>query len=215
MLYLVACDHDKAQTYREGTKLNGPENKTRKEFRELLIKTIEEYDPALIAEEHHPEFLKRNRLKSIALEVASERRICHRFCEPSISERRKLGIDEELPFFSPHTPGDWSDRIGTIQESYRHDFAHRWPIREEFWIAQLGEDIQKKALFICGAGHRETLRKRLETRGVEVKIIAKRFGAARMRESDFAVYREIRRNGFPPASGCFCSTPPALDTDLA
>jgi hypothetical protein len=212
VVYLIVCDHVAAQTYPVGSGLDDPQNATQREFRKLLIKTIENYDPTLIAEEYDPYILKNQGRQSVALEVATERHVCHRFCEPSLSDRRELGIDEDLPFLGPLTLGEWFDRIETEQEAFRHDFAHRWPVREEFWIKRLGDDIHKKVLFICGAGHRETLRRRLESRGIKVKIIEKRFGASKMRESHFAAYRDVRRNGFPPVtdgsdSRCFCTKP--------
>jgi len=52
--------------------------------------------------------------------------------------------------------------------------------REEFWISQLGKDIHKNVFFVLGAGHRETLRRRLERRAIEVKILEKRFGVSNL-----------------------------------
>jgi hypothetical protein len=213
MIFLVGCDHTAAQTYAEGSRLDDPKNKTQKEFRELLINTIRIYNPDLVAEEYDPSILKWKRRHSVAQEVAAEQHICHRFCEPSPSDRRELGIGDDLPFFGPSVPGNWFDRIATPQESFRHDIAHRWPIREEFWIVRLGEDINKSILFLRGAGHRETFRRRLEARGIEVRVIVKRFAVSKMQESDFDVYKDVRRNGFSPEMGCFCATPPADDLD--
>ena len=158
MIFLIGCDHRAAQTYAEGSGLDDPENNTQKEFKELLIKIIRTFYPELVAEEYDPDILKLQRRRSVAFEVASDLNICHRFCEPSPSDRCKRGIGDDLPFFGPCVPGDWYDRIANKQESFRHDVAHRWPIREEFWIEQLGEDIHKSILFLCGAGHRETFR---------------------------------------------------------
>jgi hypothetical protein len=42
----------------------------------------------------------------------------------------------------------------------------------------LAGHLQEQVLFVCGDAHRWTFRNRLEERGVEVKVIAKRFGAA-------------------------------------
>jgi hypothetical protein len=207
MIFLVGCDHRAAQTYAEESRLDDPENKTQREFRELLIKATRTYNPELVGEEYDPAILKLQQRRSVALEVAAEHHVCHRFCEPSPADRHDLGIDDDLPFSGPSVPGDWFDRIATPQESFRHDVAHRWPIREEFWIERLGADIHKRILFICGAGHRWTLRRRLESRSIKVKIIEKRFGASRISESFLAAYKDVRRNGFPPASGCFCCTP--------
>jgi hypothetical protein len=191
VVYLIACDHDKAQTYRDGSELENPQNKTQREFRELLIRNIEKYTPVLIAEEHHSEILQKRKLHSVASDIAWERGIRHRFCEPSFSDKKRLGI-EGLPDVPP-----W-DRQGAMCGYFQRE----WPIREEFWIRRLGEDTQKSIFFICGAGHRETLRRRLERAGIKVRIIAKRFGAQRMPASDYmaykVAYKDLRRNGFPP-----------------
>jgi hypothetical protein len=52
LIFLVGCHHDKAQTYSADSKLNDPQNQTQREFRKLLLDTIEKYKPSLIAEEH-------------------------------------------------------------------------------------------------------------------------------------------------------------------
>jgi peptide methionine sulfoxide reductase MsrA len=82
LVYLIGCDHVAAQTYPEGSELGDPSNKTQREFMRLLIRAVEDHRPFLIAEEYHPEFLKRRRQRSVALEVASEVRVSHRFCDP-------------------------------------------------------------------------------------------------------------------------------------
>jgi hypothetical protein len=195
MVYLIGCDHFTAQTYPEGGELGDPANTTQRKFSELLIKSIEVFSPDLIAEELHPSSLRAQRRRSVAFEVASGNRTTHRFCEAYGEERRKLGISDAPPY----APPDWDNH-----EPMRRYFSHEWPIREEFWISQLGEDIHKRTLFICGAGHRETLRRRLERRAIEVKIIEKRFGALSIWNGDFpaykAAYRDLRRSGFQSVS---------------
>jgi hypothetical protein len=192
MILLIGCDHKAAQTYPDGSGLNNPENRTQKDFRGLLIKSIELYAPDLIAEELHPNSLKVQRRRSVALEVALQRQIPHEFCDPYGEERAKLGISDAPPC----APPGWDNH-----KRMREYFFREWPIREEFWIHQLGEEIHKRVLFICGAGHRETLRRRLKRKAIEVKIIEKRFGVLNLWNGDFpaykAAYLELRRNGFP------------------
>jgi hypothetical protein len=206
LVFLIGCDHCKAQTYAEDTGLDDPQNKTQREFREVLIKAIKYYDPDLIAEESHSDLLKEAKRRSVALEVASESRICHIFCEPSYSEKLKLGIGYDLTILGNNIFDEWGLKITTTKAAHQHDIGHRWPIREEFWIKQLERNVHKKVLFICGAAHRWTLRRRLESTGIEVIIVrnAKRFGAARMENSHFDAYKDVRRNGFDPETGCFC-----------
>jgi hypothetical protein len=194
VVFLIGCDHRAAQTYPESSDLDNPQNRIQREFRLLLIRAIEKHHPSLIAEEYHPEFLKRLRQNSVAVEVASEVNITHRFCDPSLENRKRLGISDG----PPSAPPGWDNPEKRMQEY----FLSEWPIREEFWISQLGKDIHKNVFFVLGAGHRETLRRRLERRAIEVKILEKRFGVSNLWVGDFpayrAAYRELRRNGFPP-----------------
>ena len=196
MVFLIGCDHDKAQTYSASSKLDDPQNSKQWEFRELLNKVINAHHPVLIAEEFHPEFLKRRSLRSVVFDVASSAGIAHRFCDPSLVERDRLGISDGPPF----APPGWNNH----EAMYKY-FLRDWPIREEFWITQLDGDIHKNVLFVFGAGHRETLRRRLRRRAVEVKILEKRFGTStNIWDSDFpayrAAYKELRRNDFPTVS---------------
>jgi hypothetical protein len=112
-----------------------------------------------------------------------------------LEDREKLGISDGPPL----APPGWDNH-----ERLRMYFLHEWPIREEFWISQLGEDVQRRILFICGAGHRETLRRRLKRRSIEVKIVEKRFGVSNLWNGDFpaykAAYRDLHRDGFVPVS---------------
>ena len=87
MVFLIGCDHRAAQTYPESSDLDNPQNRIQREFRLLLIRAIEKHHPSLIAEEYHPEFLKRLRQNSVAVEVASEVNITHRFCDPSLENK--------------------------------------------------------------------------------------------------------------------------------
>ena len=196
MVFLVGCDHIAAQTYPEGSELDNPQNSTQRAFKELLIRTIEKHDPFLIAKEYHPEFLKRRGRRSVAFKVALETNISHRFCDSSLVDRERLGISDGPPF----APPGWDNREKRMQEY----FLCEWPIREEFWISQLGEDIHKNVLFVLGAGHRETLRRRLERRAIEVRTLDKKFGISNIWDGDFpayrAAYRELRSNGFKPVS---------------
>jgi len=216
LVFLIGCDHCKAQTYAEGSGLDDPQNKTRREFRDVLIKAINDYDPDLIAEEHHPFYLKQHQRRSVVLEVASESRICHRFCDLSPEERMNHGIGFDLPFLDHPQCGNVvqvPDHLGTISdcEWHKHDIAHRFPIREEFWIKQLGNDIHKKVIFVCGALHTSTFSKKLIEREIDMKIIQDEVGClTTLHGSDkYKALQFVLKNGFPPICvgadpKCFC-----------
>jgi hypothetical protein len=187
VVYLIACDHVKEQTYPEGIALDDPRNTTQREFRDLLIKAIEKHAPSLIAEEHNEDGLKRKNLRSVAREVASEMGIQHRLCEQSIEAKIARGLNGV-----PNVP-PW-DRHKAM---YKY-FLSEWPIREDFWIEQMSYNLYLRVLFICGMGHRETLRRRLERYGIPVRIVYKgQKTARRVDQSDFpaykAAYRDLRK----------------------
>lgn len=207
MLYLIGCDHRNAQTYREGSSLADPENRGAAELKKLIQAAAARHRPALVGEEANADILRNTQRRSVVYEAAQEIGIRHRFCDPTWDERSDLSIEEDLPFLGPSPPFEWEALIPSPDAAYRHEIAHRWPIREEFWIDSLGADLKHDVLFICGDAHRWTFRRRLEAKGIEVRVIAKRVGAQPLSQSYFAAYREVRRRGFPPVAGCFCVIP--------
>jgi hypothetical protein len=197
LVFLVGCHHDKAQTYSADSKLNDPQNQTQREFRKLLLDTIEKYKPSLIAEEHHLESLKAKKLCSVAHEVALEMRISHRFCNPSRAEREKLDISRGKPIWANGTPEN--------HREWCEYFGKQWPIREIFWVNKLGTYINDRVLFICGAVHRCTFRRQVESKGIAVKVVKEKIGSScRMFKSvsEYEAYKCVRRNGFPSGNKC-------------
>ena len=207
MVYLIGCDHRKAQTYRNDSSLTDPENRGQAKLKEIILAAVVSYQLDLIAEEANADILRATQRQSVVYEAACEGGITHRFCEPTWDEKNELSIEEDLPFFGPCPPSEWEAHIPSRDVSRRHDIAHRWPVREEFWIDRLGDQLHQNVLFICGDAHRWTFRRQLEARGVKVKLIAKRVGAQTLPQDYFEAYREVRRKGFPPPTGCFCVSP--------
>lgn len=207
VFYLIGCDHRNAQTYRNDSSLAAPENCTQAEFKKLILTSILRLRIDLIAEEANTDILRNTQRQSVVLEAACESGIAHRFCEPTWDEKNELSIEEDLPFFGPCPPPEWVERIPSLGVSRRHDIAHRWPVREEFWLSCLSDKLNRNVLFVCGDAHRWTFRRRLEAKGIQVRLIAKRVGAQALPRDYFDAYREVRQRGFPPSTGCFCISP--------
>jgi hypothetical protein len=102
-------------------------------------------------------------------------------------------------------------------DSHFHEWAHRFPIREIFWLSCIAEKKDENILFICGALHRCTFRERLGQAGFKVKILKKYFGhdSGFMKEhvcaEEFRAYVEVRRMKARINPRCFCvnlRTPP-------
>lgn len=207
MLYLIGCDHNRAQIYRNGTSLSDSENRGHAELKELIRAAVARYQPVQIGEEASLDVLRSAQRGSVVYDAARELGIKHRFCDPTWDERIELSIGEELPCFGSGHPSECVALVPSEDAAYRHDIAHRWPVREEFWINRLGDELKSDVLFICGDAHRWTFRRRLEGKGVEVRLIKKRVGAKPLSRSFFAAYRDVRRVGFAPSTGCFCVRP--------
>lgn len=207
MVYLIGCDHRNAQTYRNGSSLTDAENSEQAELKKLILAAAACYKPELIAEEANTTILRSMQRQSVVYEAACESGIAHRFCEPTWDEKSELLIEEPLPFLGPCPPSEWETQIPSVEVAYRHDIAHRWPVREEFWIDTLGDGLTHDVLFICGDAHRWTFRRRLEAKGIKVRLLAKRVGAQALSQIYFEAYREVRRKGFAPLTGCFCVSP--------
>ena len=212
-IYLIGCDHHAEQTYRI---LKPPDAKHR-EFRRVLRKAVQDHNPDLIAEEYHPDFLRSSRRQSIALEVASDVRICHPFCDLSQDERNERGIGPDFPW--SWIPSDQSlfrqpNHLGRISNYvwHKHDIAHRFPIREDFWISQLQNDVDRTVIFICGAMHVPTFKERLEGKNIKTIVIAEFLGfdPSLTNTEEFNASEDVRKNDFPPVlidgnSQCFCT----------
>jgi hypothetical protein len=211
-VYLIGCDHNDEQTYRFS---KGPDAK-HFEFRRALYEAVQNHNPDLIAEEFHPELLKSRKRQSIALEVSSETGICHRFCDLSEAERHSLGIGVDFPwswipsdqtlFQKPQPLEEVSDH-----DWHKHNIAHRFPIREDFWISQLRTDTHETVIFVCGAMHVPTFKKRLEGKNIKAGVIADFVGFdPKLRNTEeFAAREDVLKCGFAPVTNdadprCFC-----------
>jgi len=107
---------------------------------ELKVKTI--------AEEWSHEANQRNKVQfSTVQTVATNLDLKHIFCDPTIEERKKHGINESN-----------KDR------------------REEFWIERLKDLLHEKILFVCGEDHLESFKSKLDSRGILVEIVSQGWG---------------------------------------
>jgi hypothetical protein len=220
MIYLVGCRHKPYQTFNPASSYFP---KARNRFKSFLRSAIEVNEIDLVAEELDCEFFEREKRQSVALNLANELRntrdIEHRYCDPTPSKRCEIGIGRGLPIDDPVDP-ELSKLIKTKREAHLHDIAHRWPVREEYWIRKLAGDLQRNVLFICGALHVCTFGSRLRTKQVPVTVLQRFFERPKGwlvsddNAIEFAACKDVLRNGFPPEKGCFCLSPPEQFLDL-
>jgi hypothetical protein len=175
MLHIIGLNH-RAQAVRIGKELTDEQRR----FSDCLLRTIEQVRPALIAEEDSEDTLRRRQSVSIAKGIADEKGVEHRFCDPTIDERREMAYQEgaqlELRFFM-------SDFDLSADENFckAHaiEIGRYFPMRERFWMNRLNGIRDVDAIFICGDLHieAESFRKILEAENVPYRIVERGIGA--------------------------------------
>lgn len=112
---------------------------------------------SILGEEFSEEACEYSSVKSsVCLEISKRLPLLrHIYCDPSSSERQKLGIPSQdelvkqvkkdlgVKIFMGKESNDYYDRL----RSQYHD------IREMFWLAKLEPYKGKKILFVCGSDH--------------------------------------------------------------
>jgi hypothetical protein len=75
VVYLIGCDHRKAQTYRNGSSLTDAENSEQAELKKLILAAAACYKPELIAEEANTTILRSTQWHSVVYEAALNHRL--------------------------------------------------------------------------------------------------------------------------------------------
>jgi hypothetical protein len=173
MLHVIGLAH-RAQAQKREAQLT----EAQKAFVDCLRRTIENVRPAFIAEEDSEEALADRHEISIAKEIAGEKRIEHRFCDPTREQRRAIGYVDgqtlEIEIFM-------QDKRGLAREEIRNkaraiEIGRFFPIRERFWLERLNGCRDRHAVFICGDGHIDTFGRLLDSDGVPYKVVERGIG---------------------------------------
>jgi hypothetical protein len=176
MVYLIGVHHERAQRRKRGADLTD----CQREFRSLVESAIQSVRPSLLAEEDHPDFLSKDGADSILLEVATAHRIenQHRFVDPNQAQREQIGYDPPRGFGPDRVP------------AMALEIVLHFPKREEFWVRELRDYLQRDTLFVCGWGHIESFSSLLAKEGVSVSVLANKIGAC---PCDIEFDREVRQ----------------------
>jgi hypothetical protein len=79
-----------------------------------------------------------------------------------------------------------NEQIETI--AFATEVAKYWPLREKFWLDQLGDVLDKSVIFICGDAHLESFQQLVAGTAIESQIIARRIG---VNQSDDAFWGRV------------------------
>ena len=141
-----------------------------KKFRYYLKDHCLKEQPDLIAEELSEDAIKQWKARdSVARKIAKTLRVRHLFCDPSIDERKALGIKswqeivQELGY-GPVLKREQSLEVDKIEKSH-------WEARERFWLDKLIEQQSDRTVFLVGADHVDRFVALLAVNGIQTIII--------------------------------------------
>lgn len=153
---LVGTRHDYQRPGSQGSE----------EFHALVAATCQEQDIKGIAEEMSLDALSLYGAKqSVCKQVADSFRIPHCYCDPSIEEQKKLGIDQ---------PGKIGlSGFSAIRGPHEVDPEERASsaIRERCWLEHMLKLDSWPVLFVCGAHHTESFRVLLQANDIIVHVL--------------------------------------------
>ncbi len=118
------------------------------DFCMFLKSQAKDLNISMLAEEFSEDALRISKAHvAIVKDVAHSLGLKHLFCDPTRRERVELGINNDL------------DR------------------REQFWLSRLEHHCNSETiLLVCGAGHLESFREKLQDKGVKAKVLPDQFG---------------------------------------
>jgi hypothetical protein len=177
MLYLIGVTHE-VQSISVGSE----ETADHTRYRQCLERTIQEYDPAFVAEEYSDDALsmsagRRNEPQEFfTKKVATSRNVEHLLCDAPLKVKYSMGYQGW---------DGWEIQISRIGEPLSEcddllpralEIVKDFPLREDYWLNQLRHILQMEVVFVCGNVHLETFGSRLESNGIPYQIVGQRIG---------------------------------------
>jgi hypothetical protein len=144
-----------------------PTNTDAEAFKSLIVCILDSLDFAAIAEEMSEEALSEHGApSSLGKQIADERGIRHRYCDPDRQTRNELGISQENCIRAAAIHWNLSeDEVGERILDSRDR-------RELYWLDRVLELDCWPVLFICGANHVDSFAAKINGRGLTAKVLA-------------------------------------------
>jgi hypothetical protein len=196
LIHLIGVDHFKAQRRKRGLELT----ELQRQYQTIVESAIQSLHPDLLAEEDHPSYLYEDGAESILLPIAQSHAIPHLFIEADRATQKKLGyktVDmiKELLI----ARGDTSATSASA-----HKIAHQFPIRERFWLEELGETAQKNVVLVFGDLHLTTFTHLLAAEGIPYSILAERVGVDTANDPEYQALKYAQDHNMFGETNCFC-----------
>ena len=196
MIHLIGVDHFKAQRKKRGLELT----ELQRQYKAIVESAIQSLHPDLLAEEDHPSYLSEDDAESILQSIAQSHGIRHLFVEADRATQKKLGyktvdmIKELLV-----ARGDHSATAASA-----HKIAHQFPIRERFWLGEIGEGAQGNVVLIFGDLHLTTFTNLLVAERIPYSILAERVGVDAANDPEYQALKYAQDNNMFDETNCFC-----------
>jgi len=147
MLYLIGVRHD-LQFEPSPSDVYKIVRDKRAIFKAHVLEIIDNLGIQILAEEFSDDAKKLWSARETVLEqIATDKGIEHRFCDPDSIEKKELGIE-----LNPHKETD-SDREK----------------RRRVWLCRIGDCKRKRVLFVCGDDHFDSFAEKLSAAGFDVR----------------------------------------------
>jgi hypothetical protein len=191
MLYLIGVMHEV-----QSISVGGEETADHTSYRLCLERTIQEYEPAFIAEEYSDDALSMSAVRRnepqefFTKKVATSRNVEHLLCDAPLKVKYSMGYQGwdgwEIQISRIGLPlYDCEDLLPRALEIVK-DF----PIREDYWLNQLRHILQMEVVFVCGDVHVDTFGSRLKSNGIPYQIVERRIGMPANLTEEFQRERE-------------------------
>jgi hypothetical protein len=174
MVFLIGTNHEIQYIYKD-TNQNRRLMLLSEQFAQYLENKTKELKISLIAEELNEKEIHKNNRKpqdSTARTVAKKLKIDHLFCDPTMSERKTLGIPSESEIMNKlnlkYPIREMNDMNKIKTEERKH-----WGIREQFWYDKIKHRLEENIIFICGHCHVDRFESSLSKKGHKVTIVVK------------------------------------------
>ena len=196
MIYLMGVDHARAQRKPRGLALT----ELQRHYKSLVETAIQSLKPDLLAEEDHPSYLAADGAESILVPIAESHGISHIFVEADRATQISLGYKDLNMIHDLLAARGTPSAIA----ANAHKFAHQFPIRERFWLEQLGKTAASNILLVFGDSHFTTFTALLNTRQIPYSIVAERVGIDTANNVEYEGLQYALDNKMFGETTCFC-----------
>ena len=169
MVYLIPVSDHNIQHDGNGSA----DVRLRNKFSDFLKKKILDLNIVLMAEEFNEDALKMSKgSNSTVKNITEELKIQHRFCEPSIEERKLKNIHSPSEILSKKLSIKIERRLNeSEQKIFYKEREKSFAAREEIWFEKIKDALDRNMIFVCGTSHIERFRSFLSDKGYKTEIL--------------------------------------------